>query len=284
MTLGALSGRCIIVTGAGRGIGRSIALGLAAAGADVCLVDRSRDDLRQAAQEAQAVSRASSIAAVEADITSEADTVRVVEQALGKFGSIYGLVNNAGIGRAWLRSDFLRRPIRFWEIGADDWRRFMDVNANGFFLMTRAVIDHFRSRDEGRVITVTTSIDTMIREGSVGYGGSKAAVEATMATLAEDLKGTRLTANIVVPGGPVNTPAMPDDGSIPRSAFIQPEAMVPPIHWLLSDEGGAVTGRRFIAARWDASLPPAQTIEHCSDPIAWPQLGSQTRFPTGLAA
>jgi NAD(P)-dependent dehydrogenase (short-subunit alcohol dehydrogenase family) len=277
-----LNGFPVIVTGAARGIGRAIAFGLLRAGARVAMVDRAEHDLNQCAVEARAVATADAVVPICADITRPEDVQRIIERTVAAFGGIYGLVNNAGIGRFWLRQDFLTRPIRFWELEPEQWRRFIDVNANGFFQMTHAVIGHLLQQGRGRVITVTTSIDTMIRGGSVGYGGSKAAIEASMATLAEDLIGRRVTANVVVPGGPVNTPAMPDDGVIPRSAFIQAEVMVPPIAWLLSDEAADVSGRRFIAARWDPSLPGKQASLACGDPIGWPQLGGQTRFPDQL--
>jgi NAD(P)-dependent dehydrogenase (short-subunit alcohol dehydrogenase family) len=164
-------------------------------------------------------------------------------------------------------------------MNATQWRRFMEVNVTGFFVMTNAALPILRKAGWGRIVTVTTSLDTMIAGGATGYGGAKAALEATMATLAHDLEGSGVTANVLVPGGPVNTPMFHDDGSIPRDAFIQPEVMLPPLTWLLSRTSDAISGRRFIAARWDASLEPAEAAEQAGAPAAWPQLGAQAIMP-----
>jgi NAD(P)-dependent dehydrogenase (short-subunit alcohol dehydrogenase family) len=120
----------------------------------------------------------------------------------------------------------------------------------------------------GRVITVTTSLGTMVREGYLLYGASKAATEAAMAGLSADLKGTGVTSNVLVPGGVTNTPLVGEHAG-DRSRMLQPEIMVPPLLWLVSDAAAAVNGRRFIAADWDASLPSEQAAEKAGAPIAW---------------
>jgi NAD(P)-dependent dehydrogenase (short-subunit alcohol dehydrogenase family) len=267
-----------IVTGAGRGIGRTLALGLVEAGMNVVLMDRDPQTLRATRTDAEAIGRSSTIE-IAGDVTSEADAQRVLAAALARFGRIDALVNNAGIGRHWIRGDFLQRPIPFWELTVAQWRRFIDVNATGFFVMTSTVLPVFLQAGSGSIVTVTTSMDTMIGAGCVGYGGSKAAVEATMATLALDLAGTRIRANVLVPGGPVDTPAFPDDGIIPRSAFIRAEAMLPPLRWLLSEHAEGISGQRFIARLWDDALPDADCVRAAGAPIAWPQLGTQSVLP-----
>jgi NAD(P)-dependent dehydrogenase (short-subunit alcohol dehydrogenase family) len=269
----------VIITGAASGIGLAMALGLARDGVPVVLMDRSEADLQSALQRAEAIGDTKRLLAVAGDITSEDDAHRTVEQTLRAFGDLRALVNNAGIGRGGIRADFLRNPIRFWEMSAAQWRRFLDVNVTGPFIMTNAALPSLREAGWGRIVTVTTSLDTMIVAGATGYGSSKAALEATMATLAHDLAGSGVTANVLVPGGPVNTPMFRDDGSIPRDAFIQPEVMVPPLRWLLSRASDAVNGRRFVAARWNASLEPALAAEQAGAPIAWPQLGAQAILP-----
>ena len=103
-----------------------------------------------------------------------------------------------------------------------------------------------------------------------------------MSALANDLKGTSLTANIVVPGGPVNTPAFVDDGKVDRAAFLQPEVMVPPIRWLLSKEASTVSGNRYVAGKWDPLLPDDQASAACGNPIAWPQLAERPIIPKGM--
>jgi NAD(P)-dependent dehydrogenase (short-subunit alcohol dehydrogenase family) len=173
----------------------------------------------------------------------------------------------------------MRNPYKLWEMTAEQWRAFFEVHVHGFFNMTQSALPSMVAQHHGRIITITTSMDHMIQTGSGGYGSAKAATEASMAIVAQELAGTGVTANILVPGGPVNTPSVPDDGTIPRSAFIQAEVMVPPLLWLLSPDAHEVTGRRFIAARWDTALPDNQAAEGCGAPIAWPQLGKQTILP-----
>jgi 3-oxoacyl-[acyl-carrier protein] reductase len=132
----------------------------------------------------------------------------------------------------------------------------------------------------GRVINVTTSLDSMWRKGMLPYGGSKAANEAHCCIMAEELAGTGVTVNILVPGGPVNTRLVGDSFTeAEKLKLIQPDIMVTPLLWLVSDATNDITGKRFIAAFWDKSLAPAQAAEKCSAPIAWQQLGKQAIWP-----
>src|SRR5207249_1922016 len=84
-------------------------------------------------------------------------------------------VNNAGIGQATLRADNWQRPIRFWEIRADDWRRFVAVHTTAPLLLAQAVVPDMVAAKWGRIVNITTSLGTMIRSGSPTYGPSKAA-------------------------------------------------------------------------------------------------------------
>jgi NAD(P)-dependent dehydrogenase (short-subunit alcohol dehydrogenase family) len=88
-----------------------------------------------------------------------------------------------------------------------------------------------------------------------------------MAVLAADLAGTGVTANVLVPGGVTDTPLVGDAPN--REKMLRPAIMVPPLLWLLSDEARSVNAMRFIAADWDAGLPPAQAAEKAGAPIAW---------------
>jgi len=198
------------------------------------------------------------------DVTDPRNVAAAIEAA----GPIDALVNNAGIGQASVRADQRRNPIRFWEATPEQWSRFLSVNATAPIMMARAVVPHMLRARRGRVVTVTTSLGTMVRAGYLLYGASKAAAESATAILAADLTGTGVTANVLVPGGVTNTPLVGDDAG-ERSKMLQPEIMVPPLLWLVSDAAADVTARRFIAADWDTSLPPAQAAEKAGAPIAW---------------
>ncbi len=271
----------VIVTGGARGIGRSLVLGLLAGGARVAVVDRLGEELSGVAEEAASIADRGSFEAIRADVSQEKEAKRIVERTVAVFGRLDALVNNAGVGRHIVRGDFLKKPLKFWEVEPEHWRQFFNVNTNGFYFMTRAALGPLLAQRHGRIVTVTTNLATMIRGGSVGYGASKAATEASMATLARDLVGTGVTANVLIPGGPVDTPGMPDIG-VDRAAYIQPEAMVPPLKWLLSEAAEGVNGRRFVAVKWDPSLAWEAASAASGDPIGWPQLGMQTKLPEGV--
>ena len=247
-----------IVTGAASGMGRAMALGLSEAGFDVVAVDRNAAALS---------TLPAPIKPVAADLSQAESFDRIVSETLTAFGRIDVLVNNAGIGQAAIRDDQRKNPIRFWEVTPEQWNRFLAINATGPIMMSRAVVPHMLKANRGRIITVTTSLGTMVREGYLLYGSSKAAAESSMAVLAADLTGTGVTANVLVPGGVTDTPLVGDAGD--RSKMLRPEIMLPPLMWLVSDEAATVSGRRFIAADWDTRLTPAQAAEAAGAPVAW---------------
>jgi NAD(P)-dependent dehydrogenase (short-subunit alcohol dehydrogenase family) len=197
---------------------------------------------------------------------------------LGRFNKIDVLVNNAGIGQASIKADARRSPIRMWDVTPEQWQRFLTVNATAPIMMARAVVPQMLTAGKGRVITVTTSLGTMVREGYLLYGASKAAAEAAMAVLAADLKGTGVTSNVLVPGGVTNTPLVGEGAGDPAK-MLQPEIMVPPLLWLISDAASGVTARRFVAMDWDASLPAEQAAEKAGSPIAWLGIARMPREP-----
>ena len=262
----ATGAKAAIVTGAASGLGRAMALGLVEDGIDVVAVDQNASAL--AALATAAAGRRGSVLTHQADLARHDAFDGIVAAAQGRFGRIDILVNNAGIGQSSVRADQRRNPIRFWEVTPEQWSRFLAVNATAPIMMARAVVPHLLRARQGRVITVTTSLGTMVRAGYLLYGSSKAAAESATAVLAADLAGTGVTANVLVPGGVTNTPLVGDDAG-ERSKMLQPEIMVPPLLWLVSDAAAGVTARRFIAADWDRSLPPAQAAEKAGAPIAW---------------
>ena len=244
-----------------------MALALAANGFTVLAVDRQEaalaDLVGDAGQEG-----GGRLIPFTADLADPNSFERIVAAVLTHSATIDLLVNNAGIGQAGVRADARTNPIRFWEVTPEQWSQFLAVNATGPIMLTKAVLPHMLSAGNGRIITVTTSLGTMVREGYLLYGASKAAAEAAMAVLAADLAGTGVTCNVLVPGGVTNTPLVgPNAGN--RDRMLQPEVMVAPMMWLVSDAARGVSGRRFIAADWDATLPPADAAEKAGAPIAW---------------
>ena len=136
----------------------------------------------------------------------------------------------------------------------------------------------------GRIIGVTTSMDTMWRKGGAPYGPSKAGHEALVAIMAQDLEGTGVTANVLTPGGATATNmVLPPEGAS-SDALIQPEVMQAPVVWIASDDASDWNGRRIIAYYWDESLPLSERLEKCGAPAAWPQLGLQAVHPDWFGA
>jgi 3-oxoacyl-[acyl-carrier protein] reductase len=248
-------GRVAIVTGAGRGLGRAMALGMAQAGIRVvATAARERAEIDAVAAEAGE----GMVLPVLADVTREADAHRVVAAALETFGRLDILVNNAGRGMKYVSETFMTRPTRFWEVEPDTWRMVIDTNVNGPFLMARAAVPHMVRAGWGRIVNISVSHSTMRRPGFSPYGPSKAALESETIIWAEDLRGTGVTVNALLPGGATRTGMLPD--ALPpdaRAALLDPAIVVPPLLWLVSDAANAISGRRVTANQWDGSDPEA---------------------------
>ena len=268
-----------IVTGAASGIGQAMSLGLLAAGIDVAAIDREAAWLEELEALAFSQELAGTLHPIHADLADPAAFEAIVAAVLSRLGRLDILVNNAGIGQGAIRADQRHNPIRFWEITPQQWSRFVAVNATAPLMMARAVVPHMLRARHGRIVTVTTSLGTMIREGYVLYGASKAAAEAATAVMAADLKGTGVTANVLVPGGMTDTRIIPDAAVADRARLLRPQIMAPPLLWLVSQEAAAVNGRRFLAAHWDPLLPPAQAAEQCGAPIAWTSIATMPIEP-----
>ena len=153
----------VIVTGAASGMGLAMTVALLTAGHDVTAVDRNGAALTELAK--RAANFPGTINPVTADLAQPNSFAHITGSALIKFGRIDALVNNAGIGQASIRSDQRKEPIRFWETTPEQWGRFITVNAAAPINMARAVLPHMLTAKKGRIITVTTSLGTMVREG-----------------------------------------------------------------------------------------------------------------------
>ncbi len=271
MPNGTLSGKTAIVTGAGRGLGRSMALGLARAGANVVLTAaRNRREIDQVAEEAAKNPSAGEVRPLLADVSKEEDCARVVSEALREFGGLHILVNNAGRGMRFVSEKFFDTPTKFWETDPAVWKMIIDTNVNGPFLMSRAAVPHMLKQRWGRIINISMNHETMRRAGFSPYGPSKAALESETIIWAQDLAGTGVTVNALLPGGATDTGMVPADIAAQlRQKLIHPDIMIPPLIWLVSEAASAVTGARFDAKLWDATLPPEQAAEKSRTTAGW---------------
>ena len=284
MLMKVLEGKVALVTGAGSptGLGRAMSEALVLAGARVAMVDVKGEWLEQSASDVRELAGDDAVMAVEADVSDPASVDAAVGRVVDAWG-LHILVNNAGInpGTVGLGPT---RPVNTWENSLEAWNKVISVNLSGPFYMTKAVIGHLVDQGWGRIIGVTTSFETMHRKGGAPYGPAKAGHEALMSTMAKELEGTGVTANVLVPGGPTNTAMIPDDGGYDREALIQPEVMRKPVVWLASDASDGVNGRRFVGYLWDDSLPLEETIEKAGAAVAWPNLRRSYTAPGILPA
>ena len=148
-----LSGTTCIVTGGGRGLGRSMVHALAGAGANVTAAMHINDDI-----EAETQDLPGSVRAVVADIRAADACARIVADTKKEFGSVDVLVNNAGVGMLLVSDTFNRTPTKFWDVKTETWAQIIETNVNGGFQMAREAVPHMLSRGWGRIINVTTSI------------------------------------------------------------------------------------------------------------------------------
>jgi 3-oxoacyl-[acyl-carrier protein] reductase len=271
MADGKLSGKTAIVTGAGRGLGRAMALGLARAGANVVLTAaRNRREIDQVAEEVAKNPSAGKIRQHLADVSREEDCARVVSETASEFGAVHILVNNAGRGMRFVREKFFDTPTKFWETDPAVWKMIIDTNVNGPFLMARAAVPHMMRQCWGRIVNISMNHETMRRAGFSPYGPSKAALESETIIWAQDLAGTGVTVNALLPGGATDTGMVPGDlAPSLRQKLIQPDIMIPPLLWLVSEGASEVTGGRFTANLWDTTLSPAQAAEKARTTAGW---------------
>ncbi|WP_176594255.1 SDR family NAD(P)-dependent oxidoreductase [Sphingobium sp. EM0848] len=260
-----LNNRCYIVTGAASGLGRAMTMGLLDAGA--CVI---AGDLQQEAFDPIPASTGKRCRTILLDVRKTEDSERAVACALDAFGRLDGIINNAGIGQERIRADYIVNPPPFWSVPPALWRQIIEVNTIGPFNLAHAATPVMLRSGHGRIINVTTSLSTMLARGMAPYGGSKAATEAHTAIMAQDLDGTGITVNALVPGGPVNTPMVPAESGFERQALLQPEVMLPPLLWLLSPAADKVTGRRLVAALWDTSRKAEEAAALAGAPAGWP--------------
>lgn len=185
----ALEGKVAIVTGAGRGLGRAIAVALAKEGARLVIMSRSMKELKATAAETRLGE--GRIVKIRGDVTREGDIRRMVTAAASKFGRIDVLVNNAGtigpIGPAG------KVPVK-------EWARTVEVNLTGAFLCTRLVLPHMIREGGGKVINISGSGEGPLANFSA-YASSKSALNRLTETLAEEFKPYKIDVNAVAPGG-----------------------------------------------------------------------------------
>ena len=261
-----LAGTNIIVSGGVRGLGRAMSLGLIAAGAKVAGIY-----YRATAAEVAEFQRAAGagVLSLRCDIADEAQCRAAIAAAREKFGALHGLVNNAARGMQEIGPPGAAKRQKFFEIEPSAWLGAVGSNLNGAFLMARLAAPLFVAQGFGRIVNIGTSFRSMMRGGYSPYGPTKAALEAATVIWAQDLAGTGVTVNTLMPGRAADTRMIPAADIADRGKLLPAECMVAPICWLMSRASDAVTGRRFSAEDWDASLPAAEAAAKAGVAAGW---------------
>ena len=271
--------KVVVLTGAAGGFGRALTKAFLAAGAKVAAHDVDAGRLAALAAEHDESMRSGRLRTFTADVGSYDACEAAVRASVESLGPVDVLINNGAMGMGVIRADHLSDLVGIDEVTPEVWERFAAVNFSGPWYMTKCVIGPMRERGWGRIITVTTSFFTMLRGRFHPYGPGKAGLEAMCAGLADELAGTGVTVNVVVPGGPSNTPMVPEEEPFDRSTLVQPEQMCPPMLWLCSPDADDVNGNRYIAANWDAGRPAADAAAASGAPIGWPDLVQTLVWP-----
>ena len=272
-------GRVVLLTGAAGGIGRVITQALLADGHKVAAVDRDGGGLERLAADAQARGAGDRLHTVVTDLFSAVGCAEAVRAAQQRFGAVEALINNAGIGMSSIRPDAEARHPGIEELTPESFDRFFAIFVTAPAVLARATVAGMRARRFGRIVNNTTSYLTMLRV--LPYGAAKAAFESMSAVWAEELAGSGVTVNVLVPGGPTDTALISDASGWPRDKMLRPEIMGPPAAWLVSDASADFTGKRITAARWDAKLSPDEAAAKASRAIGWPELAADAVWLTG---
>jgi len=264
-----------IVTGGAAGIGRELVQALLAAGAKVLAADI--DAAQLGALAADNMHHGDRLACLALDLREADSARRTIEHALARFGSFNAVICNAGIGRRAYTRDLLDNPPRVWEIGDGMWQRFLEVNTLAPIRLVNAAVPMLLAQGWGRIVTITTSLDSMLNAGTGRYGPSKAALEAFTAVAGNELAGSGVTANVLVPGGAVDTAMIPPQRGLERGALLPATVMVAPVLWLLSREADGTSCRRIRANYWDGERSVPDFLEAAAAPIAWSSLAAGQR-------
>ena len=234
-----LTGKVAVVTGAGRGIGRSISVALASRGALVVPMDVADPGPPPAGPPAEGPGRVTAVALM--SVTDEAAAESAFGQVLSEHGRIDILVNNAGI----TRDQLLMRMKR------GDWDRVLEVNLTGAFVCTQAVLRPMMKQRAGRIISISSVVGQMGNAGQANYAASKAGLIGFSKSLAREVAARNITVNVVAPGlidTDMTRALAPEvqaewQSKVPLSRFGTPEDVAAAVCFLASDEASYITGQ-----------------------------------------
>ena len=238
-----LTGRVVVVTGGGQGLGRAYAQRIVADGGSVVIADLNEE--KGSAVAAELAGDGATARFVHLDVGDPGSVTAFAETVSGEFGAVHGLVNNAAIF-----STIQMRP--FWEIPVEEWDRLMAVNLRGPWLVTSALLPVLRAAGGASIVNVGSDAVWLGRAGYLHYIASKGGVAAMTHSMAHELGGDEIRVNSISPGptytevprgtvSPEQKTAMQAAQALHRDA--EPADMVGVVAFLLSDDSRWVTGQ-----------------------------------------
>lgn len=183
-----LTGKVALITGAGQGIGKAIALKFASYGADVAVVDVNLEKAEEVAKEIQGMGRKS--IALKVNVVSGKETEEMAEKVVAELGGLHILVNNAGITRDGML-------LRMKE---EDWDAVLSVNLKGSFNCTKAALKYMSKARWGRIVNIASVVGVMGNAGQANYSASKAGLIGFTKSVAREFASRNITCNAVAPG------------------------------------------------------------------------------------
>ena len=234
-----LEGKVAIVTGAAQGIGRTIAETLARDGADIAVADLDPGRSQETVDAVAKIGR--KVLNVKVNVADWNDTKQMADQVLKEWGKVDILVNNAGVTRDGLL-------VRMKE---EDWNLVLQVNLNGTFHCTKAVLQPMTKQRSGRIVNIASIVGVMGNAGQANYAASKAAVIGFTKTVAREYASRMVTVNAVAPGfiDTAMTHSLPPDvkdtlqKQIPLGRLGQASDVAEAVRFLVSDEASYITGQ-----------------------------------------
>ncbi len=229
-----LQDKVVMITGASRGLGRALALAFSREGANLVITSRNEEALKSVTEEAEGAG--AEVLAIAVDVSESEDVERLVTSVVERFGRIDVLVNNAGL---------LGPRVPIAEYPEDEWRKVLEANLTGPFLLAKAVIPHMP--ESGSIINITSGVSIEGRPRWGAYSVSKFGLEGLTQILAAELEERSIRVNSVDPGSmrtEMRAAAYPDEDPM---TLITPEENTDVFLYLASDESRNVSGERFKA-------------------------------------
>ena len=241
-----LKNKVAIITGAGRGIGKAVALAFAKEGADVVAVGRTLSLIEETAEEVKALGQRA--LAISGDVSKWEDMEKMARVTAQELGGIDILINNAGLADM--------KPKPFFQITDEEWDQVFSINVKGMFHCCKAVFPFLKERGKGKIVNIGSGTHFLGAPGMLHYASTKGAIIGITRTLSRELGDYKINVNCVAPGftitegvsGLLSTPGVEEMAVIRRSIKRpqMPDDLIGAILFLASEESDFITGQTLV--------------------------------------